>query len=90
MRPSRVAGAAAVALAVLAGCADPATIERQRLDALADTCVSIVERSLGDGFDRDRLRDQAGPQAFAELYERFDGRRPAAVTLLRAACRPQP
>jgi len=80
-----------VGLALLAGaCAGRDDIHRQRVGVLADTCVSIIERRVGDDFDREALESRAGAAAMTEIYERFDGRRPAGVSILRRQCRIRP
>jgi len=81
----------AAALGLLASaCAVPAGVQADRIDMLAATCVSIIERRHGDGFDREALAEQAGPAALAAIYDRFDERRPAAVSILRRQCRARP
>jgi len=75
---------------VASACAAPADMDADRIDTLAATCVSIIERRHGNEFDRAALHERAGSDALAELYDRFDQRRPAAVTVLRRQCRAQP
>jgi len=81
----------AVVLALVgSACAAPGDVDGERLDTLAATCVSIVERRHGDDFDRDALRARAGSEAFADIYDQFGTRRPSAVTVLRRQCRARP
>ncbi|MGI9602009.1 MAG: hypothetical protein ACR2QE_08995 [Acidimicrobiales bacterium] len=81
---------ALVGVLTLTACAAPSDIQADRIDVVAATCVSIIERRVGNNFDRDALADRAGPERLTEIYERFDGRRPAAVGILRRQCQIPP